>query len=227
MPDEPAQPDPTMAPRPPVAPPLPPLEFNYFAAEEQQLQAGFRAARDRWLEPLVRICRSCGVTAEQISALALAMLLPVAAGLLGPVTMWSPWLVIGGLALHVALDGLDGPLARAARTAGPAGAFTDMCLDHVGFLIVVALTAAAGLLDGLAACLYSSSYTVAVVLTVLLNLLRRPLRYVVRTKYVFYVLVAWQQLGGWNVLTPAADLFSVIHTAFAVWSFFAVRRALL
>jgi phosphatidylglycerophosphate synthase len=226
MTNAPAPDDPRSPPRPAAAPPLSPLEFNYFAAEEQLLQAGFRATRDRWLQPLVQVCRGCGVTAEYVSAAAFAMLLPVAVGLLGPATNWSAALVIGGLLLHVALDGLDGPLARAAGTDGPAGAFTDMCLDHVGFLVVIVLVAAVDLLDGFAACAYSSSYTVAIICTVLLNLLRRPLRFVVRTKYLFYVLLALQQSGGWNVLTPAALAFSCLHTVFAVAGFFAVRRAL-
>lgn len=201
-------------------------EFNYFAEREQALQAGFRAARDRWLAPLVRLCQRLGITAEVVSGLALAMLAPVAVNMLWPLGLWSPVLVIGGLALHVALDGLDGPLARAAGTDGPAGAFTDMCLDHVGYLIVVGLCAGSGLLSGGVACAYGSTYTVAVVMIVMLNLLGRPLRYVLRTKYLFYVLIAVELCAGPQWLNAAAIAFSVVHGLTAIVGFAAVRRAL-
>ncbi len=202
-------------------------EFNYFSACEQQAQAEFRGRRDRWLAPLVRGCLRLGIRAELVSALAMAMLIPVGVGLAISPGPGSLLLVVAGLALHVGLDGLDGPIARAAGTAGPAGAFTDMCLDHVGFLVVASLCAFYGQMDGAAACVYVSTYTLAVVLVVVLNLLHRPLRVVVRTKYVFYLLVCAQLWRGGDWLTPAATVFSVVHGLSALAGFFAVRKALL
>jgi phosphatidylglycerophosphate synthase len=213
-------------PEPPHAPSLGSGEFNYFAEREQAAQARFRMARDQWLGPIVRTCLRAGISAEMVSGAALGMLVPFGIGLWTASPVAAAVLVIGGLLLHVALDGLDGPLARAAGTAGPAGAFTDMCLDHVGFLIVATLLAAAGRLDGAAACLYVSTYTVSVVCVIILNLLQRPLRYVLRTKYAFYFLVGGQQLGWLADLTPAVLAFGFVHAAYCVVGFVAVRRAL-
>ncbi|MFV0446077.1 MAG: CDP-alcohol phosphatidyltransferase family protein [Planctomycetaceae bacterium] len=201
-------------------------ELNYFAAGEQSLQAGFRNQRDRWLAPLVQVCQRLGISADLMSVLAMSMLLPFGLAIFHRLTIWAPAVAVTSLALHVLLDGLDGPLARAAGTDGPAGAFTDMCLDHSGYLIVTTLLTASGLIDGAAACAYVSAYTLAIVMIVLLNILHRPLAYVVRTKYVFYALVGLQQLAGINLLTEASWTFATVHTLFAAVGFVAVRRAL-
>ncbi len=42
------------------------------------------------------------------------------------------------LLLHVLLDDIDGPLARAYGTAGSSGAFVDICCDHGGMIVVIA-----------------------------------------------------------------------------------------
>ena len=202
------------------------VEINYFAEREQPAQARFRELRDAWLRPVVKVLRGRGLTADAVSALAVAMLVPFGIGLFSPLGGWAPLVVATSLALHVLLDGLDGPLARSMGTDGPAGAFTDMCLDHVGYLTVTVLLAAAGLLEGWIACAYAAAYTMAVVMIVVLNLLQQPLRVVVRTKYVFYALIGLQQLAGVNVLTEAALLFSAVHGASAAWGFHRVRRAL-
>jgi phosphatidylglycerophosphate synthase len=201
-------------------------ELNYFSAGEQELQAGFRARRDRWLAPIVQPCLQTGLSADFVSGAALAMLVPFGLALFFPLGGWGHVIAVASLSLHVLLDGLDGPVARAAGTAGPAGAFTDMCLDHTGYLVVTTLLASAGLMHGAAATAYVGSYTLSVVMVVLLNILNRPLNYVVRTKYVLYVLVALQQLTGTNVLTAAAGSFAAVHALFAAVGFIAVRRAL-
>jgi phosphatidylglycerophosphate synthase len=205
---------------------LPASEWNYFAAGEQELQSRFRQRRDQWLAPVVRVCQTSGLSADVISGWAIAMLLPFGLALFLRLGGWSPLVAVAALAAHVLLDGLDGPVARAAGTAGPAGAFTDMALDHTGYLIVTTLLTAAGLVEGWAACAYVSTYTLAVVMVVMLNLLQRPLAYVVRTKYVFYLLVALQQFGGANLLSESAAAFSAVHALFAAVGFAAVRRGL-
>lgn len=215
---------------PPASPPDAPSAgdpaWTYFSPDEQPLQSDFRQWRDRCVAPLVRLCLRCGITADVVSVVALGLLLPFGVGLFALDQPWGAPLACIALALHVLLDGLDGPLARAARTDGPAGAFTDMCFDHTGFLIVATLLACAGRLPGGVATAYASTYTLAIVMVVALNLLGRPLRWVLRTKYVFYLLIALALLGGPDVLTPAAALFSTVHGLFAVAGFMRVRSSL-
>jgi phosphatidylglycerophosphate synthase len=215
---------------PPADSPAPPLpeadQLNYFAEREQAFQLRFRGARDRLLDPLVRRCLAVGITAEVVSAIAFLMLVPFGAQLFVDGGQWPLLAASACLLLHVGLDGLDGPLARRAGTDGRAGAFTDMCLDHAGFLTVAVLLAASGRLNGVVAAAYVATYTLSVVFTILLNLLHRPLRFVVRTKYLFYALFILHALGAPNWLTPSAALFAAVHAVFCVIGYFAVRAAL-
>ena len=200
--------------------------LNCFAGDEQELQAEFRNWRDRIAAPLVQVCLSLGATADRVSGLSLAMLIPFGLCLWRLDLAWTGPAAVLALTLHVLLDGLDGPLARARHTDGPSGAFTDLCLDHTGYLIVTTLLATLGWLPGGVACAYAATYTLAVVMIVSLNLLGRPLRWAIRTKYLFYALIASRLLGGPALLTEAAMLFSLVHGLYAAIGFFAVRTAL-
>jgi phosphatidylglycerophosphate synthase len=220
----PSPPDDTSAKPEPSKQPLRP-ELSYFADGELKFQHSFRSLRDRLLRPLSVACLKVGITADVVSGLAAAMLVPFGV-LLFSDAGWAPPAAAFCLLLHVLLDGLDGPLARLAGTDGPAGAFTDMCLDHAGYLAVTTLLAFSALVDGAAACLYASTYTLSVALIVVLNMLQRPLRIAIRTKYVFYALYVLLALTGLNLLTPAALTFSAVHLVLSAIAFIAVRQAL-
>jgi phosphatidylglycerophosphate synthase len=204
--------------------PTTPSGWNYFARDEQPLQAGFRARRDRWLRPLVNWLLGRGITAEHASLASALLLVPVALVVWMPNSLLAQLGSVACLWGHVLIDGLDGPLARASGTAGPRGAFTDMCLDHLGFLTLTAVCVAADLMDGVAGVLYASTYMV--VLVVALNLLGRSPRFVLRTKYITYLLFSLAVLAQWNILTPAAYVFSGIHALLGVAAFVATRRLL-
>ncbi len=201
-------------------------QLNYFADSEQDSQQRFRLYRDDLLRPLANLGIRLGINADMVSGFALGMLLPFGI-LLFQEPMGHPgWLGILFLWLHVGLDGLDGVIARLTKTDGPAGAVTDMVVDHSGFLIVACLLVFAGVIDGSWCSLYVSAYTTSVIMVIALNVLERPLRFVVRTKYFFYVLYSWHVLIGPLPLDKAIMFFSWIHTAFSVVGFLALRRAL-
>lgn len=235
LPPQPAEPVPAVAPpdaaaSPPPQPDRPDNwldgEWNYFAAQERPLQHRFRAWRDQLLTKVVDKCLAWHLNADAVSAIGFGMLLPFGLLTLGA-NFWGSQVLAGlCLLLHVFLDGLDGPVARRLGTANRVGAFTDMCLDHIGFLVVAVVLAAAGLVHGAAATAYASSYTLAIVLVVLLNLLQKPLWFMVRTKYAFYAVYFLYILGGPNWMTYAALGFAGLHTIFVLIGFLAVRRAL-
>ncbi|MEZ6066658.1 MAG: CDP-alcohol phosphatidyltransferase family protein [Planctomycetaceae bacterium] len=137
-------------------------EWNYFSASEQRLQSEFRGRRDRLLAPLIDGCRRLGFSADHVSAVAMLLLVPF--GWLSMQGDSRSALLVSAACLwgHVLLDGLDGPIARRSGQAGPRGAFTDMCLDHCGFLIFACVMVASGRLAGLPGTLYVSTYTMMV-----------------------------------------------------------------
>ncbi|MHC4877480.1 MAG: CDP-alcohol phosphatidyltransferase family protein [Planctomycetota bacterium] len=205
-------------------------DFNYFAEHEQAGQKRFQRIRDGLLSPVIRLLIACRISANVVSAVSILMLAPAGWMLLRSLPASPPAgdaLVAALLVwLHVILDAFDGPLARHVGSDGQAGAFTDMCVDHSGMLITSCLLSAAGLIDGTLAAVYVSSYTVAVVFTVWLNVLGRPFPLVIRTKYLLYLLLTFFGFTGTNWLPVAVTAFCGIHIVFAVWGFFRVHATL-
>ena len=200
--------------------------FNYFAESEQAGQERFQKIRDGLLGPLVRFLIRCRVTADLISLVSLLQLVPFGYLLLTAENSQQVSVASIFVWLHVILDALDGPIARTTGTAGPAGAFTDMCVDNSGMLITSCILTAAGFINATAAVAYVSSYTVAVAFTIWLNMIGQPFKVVIRTKYLLYALVTTHGLFDVNLIDKAVVLFCVIHVSFAVTGFIKLKRIL-
>lgn len=200
--------------------------FNYFAENEQAGQERFQKLRDGLLGPLVRMLVRCGITADLISLLSLLQLVPFGYLLLTAEDAQQVALASFFVWLHVALDALDGPIARFTDTAGPAGAFTDMCVDHSGMLITTCLLTAAEFVNPTAAVVYVSSYTVAVAFTIWLNMIEQPFKLVIRTKYLLYGLITWYGIFDVNLIREAVVGFCVVHLFFAIAGYCKLRRIL-
>lgn len=200
--------------------------FNYFAESEQAGQERFQKIRDGLLGPLVRVLIRCHVTADLISLMSLMQLVPFGYLVLTAETSQQIGVASIFVWLHVVLDALDGPIARTTGTAGPAGAFTDMCVDHSGMLITTCILTAAEFVNPTAAVAYVSSYTVAVAFTIWLNMIGHPFKLVIRTKYLLYALVTAYGIFDVNLIDKAVVLFCVIHVLFAIAGFGKLRRIL-
>lgn len=201
--------------------------LNYFGEEEQAVQRRFQSGRDGVLSPLIGLLARLGVTPDHLSLLGVLCLGGFALLVLrDPLTPATAAWASGFILAHVLLDGLDGPLARRLGTAGPAGALVDMLCDHGGLVIVVWVLSAAGLVDGTLGNVYVFTYTLAVVWIVWLNMLGRPFRWVLRTKYLTYGMIFVYGLTGRNSLDYALALFTVSNVWLDVLGFLRVRRAL-
>ena len=213
-------------------------EFNYFAEREQESQKRFQSLRDSLLNPIVRLLIRCRISADMISCLSMLMLIPFGFLLLratGPDATGSDSVETGTVAvasifvwLHVILDAFDGPIARHNGTAGPAGAFTDMSVDHSGMLITATLLTAAGFIDGTVGVVYASSYTLAIVFTIWLNVLGRPFAVVLRTKYLLYGMTSLYGVTGFDrdIFNTVVIGFCVVHTCYAIAGFLRVKAIL-
>lgn len=200
--------------------------FNYFAESEQAGQERFQRIRDGLFGPLVRLLIRCRITADLISLMSLLQLVPFGYLLLTAESAQQVGIASIFVWLHVILDALDGPIARTTGTAGPAGAFTDMCVDHSGMLITSCLLTAAGYINPTAAVAYVSSYTVAVAFTIWLNMIGHPFKLVIRTKYLLYGLVTAYGIFDVNLIGEAVVGFCVIHIIFSVAGFCKLRKIL-
>ena len=203
-------------------------DFNYFAEREQASQKRFQSLRDKLFSPIVRLLILCRISADMISLLSMLQLIPFGILLLQATDPRDVAIASIFVWLHVILDAFDGPIARHNGTAGPAGAFTDMAVDHSGMLITTALLTAAGFVDGTVGVVYASSYTVAIVFTIWLNMIGRPFAVVLRTKYILYGMTSLYGVTGFDlaIFNRIVTGFCVVHSCYAIAGFLRVKRTL-
>jgi phosphatidylglycerophosphate synthase len=101
------------------------------------------------------------------------------------------------LALHVLLDGLDGPLARFAGTASRRGSFTDTTADQIVIALVTLALMATGVVTSVAGGAYIFLYTLVVVFAMVRNAMNAPYSWLFRPRFLVY---AWiiVELGWWG-----------------------------
>lgn len=99
----------------------------------------------------------------------------------------------------IALDGVDGALARALHCATPFGALFDQYCDHIREIVVVSGLALFGALNPFLAGLYGLTYPAFNLTLYLCNLYRVPLALVVKSYLVVYPAIFMYLWFGVNV----------------------------
>lgn len=158
---------------------------DVYSAGERAWMVRTQEIRAVLLGPLLRLMAASGLKPDHLTALSLA------AGLaFCPLIIFSaPWAFFL-LALHVVLDGMDGPLARHLGVASRKGSFTDTMADQ---LVIAATTTtlmytgAVGILPGV---LYIVSYTVVVLFAMARNAMDVPYSWLFRPRFYVYVWIA-------------------------------------
>ena len=152
-----------------------------YSAGERGWMLATQRWRERALEPLLRGLAKLGVTPNGLT------LLSFLAGL----SFCPLWLVnkpaaFVALALHVLLDGLDGPLARKTGVASRRGSFTDTMSDQsvvTAVTITLMATHDIGVVPGGA---YVFLYALVVGFAMIRNALAIPYSWVVRPRFFVY-----------------------------------------
>lgn len=153
----------------------------YSAAERSAMQWTQRLRR-RLFDPLLGLLVFCRVTPDGLTLLSLL------AGLsFCPLYFCSKAAALGMLALHVFLDGLDGPLARHTGVASRRGSFTDTSADQVVVVTTTAMLMSTGVVGVWPGAVYIFAYTVVVVFAMVRNALAIPYCWLVRPRFIVYV----------------------------------------
>lgn len=131
------------------------------------------------------------------------------------------------LALHIILDGLDGPLASALGRKGSAhGALMDMANDVTGMVIVIVTASYFGPIPWFLGTVYTISYLYLTIFAVAQNLLGIRYAYVVKTKYTIYVLLLVWWRTGLELVSPVMALAVIYMGVSAFFGFLRVARTL-
>jgi phosphatidylglycerophosphate synthase len=158
------------------------LKSDCYSAGERAGMVLWQRVRAVTLRPLLSVLSRMGVRPDHLT------LLSALAGLaFCPLFFWSKPLAFGMLALHVLLDGLDGPLARHTNTASRRGSFSDSMADQ---LVVVASTVtlmSAHVVGALPGSVYVVAYTVVMLFAMARNALSIPYSWLVRPRFFVYL----------------------------------------
>jgi len=123
--------------------------------------------RAKLFSPLMRILAVCGIRPDHITLLSLLTGLAFC-----PLVFYSPSWALFMLAMHVFLDGFDGPLVRHLGVDSPKCLFTNSMADQT---VITATTLAlmySGMTDLNPGVLYLFTYTVVMLFTMDRNVLK-------------------------------------------------------
>ena len=157
------------------------MTTDCYSASDRPLMLISQRLRAQALAPLLALMTRTRLRADYLTLLSLVV--GLAAALTYPV---SPLWALILLGAHVALDGLDGPLARFQGRASPKGSFADSLADQLvvcAFTIVLIHEGTVSVLPG---TLYLLTYTLVVAFAMVRNALQVPYTWLVRPRFFVY-----------------------------------------
>jgi phosphatidylglycerophosphate synthase len=194
---------------------------DVYSAGERAWMVRTQQIRAKLFGPLLRLLEACHVTPDHLTILSLLAGLAFCP-LYGNYPVWA----LIALALHVAIDGLDGPLARHLGTASRKGSFTDSMADQT---VIAASTITLMYLDVvsmLSGVLYIVTYTVVVLFAMARNAMKVPYRWLFRPRFYVYgwlIVERWYWPGSLDYLLWVCVAILSLKVLSGFWG---IRRAM-
>ena len=157
----------------------------YSAGERAWMEYG-QQLRGRWLGPWLSLLTKARVSPDHLTIVSLLFGLAF-----GPLWYFEcEWLVVIALALHVAVDGLDGPLARFQELASPRGSFTDSFCDQlVVSTVVITLMLGPPHLSVFAGSTFLVLYAGVLAIAMVRSALQIPYSWLVRPRFFLFLAI--------------------------------------
>ncbi len=157
----------------------------YSSGERAWMEYG-QQLRGRWLAPWLSLLTTSRVSPDQITFVSLLFGLAF-----GPLWyMEREWLAVIVLALHVVIDGLDGPLARFQKVASPRGSFTDSFCDQlVVSTVVITLMIGSPHLSVFAGSAFLVLYASVLAIAMVRSTLQIPYSWLVRPRFFLFLAI--------------------------------------
>jgi phosphatidylglycerophosphate synthase len=158
------------------------LKADCYADGERAMMVFTQRLRGHLFGPLLDALDAVGCTPNHLTFASL-----VAGLAFCPAYFWSPSLAFLLLALHVFLDGVDGPLARHTGVASRRGSFTDTMSDQTVITATTLTLMYARVVDFVPGTLYVVTYAVVVLFAMARNFLETPYSWLIRPRFYVYV----------------------------------------
>ncbi|MBI4449254.1 hypothetical protein HY641_04490 [Candidatus Woesearchaeota archaeon] len=157
------------------------LKWSVYSDYEGAFLTKFHEYRLGGLGGFLKLLTSLGITANHVSVLS-----GIAALLFIPAFVRSTALAILALMAHLALDVIDGPLAKFQGTAGNAGMFVDFCADLIGVIAITVGLTLGGVLEPVVAILHAFLYTAVVFMSLMHSILQIKQPFTFRSRMFIY-----------------------------------------
>jgi phosphatidylglycerophosphate synthase len=198
----------------------PPEFFNYFG-RDRWIHLWLAEKRTRLIAALVPPFERLGLAPDTISYVGIALLTGVIIYFVR-----QPTVAVMFLAGHLLCDGLDGAFARHAGKASQSGAFTDLCCDQFGMVVVAMMAIFHHLVTPLLGTVYIALYLIVVVFGVIINVMGIGTRITITSKYFLYTVYAIWAFRGVNWFAPLMSFFSAIMAVEVLVGYLRLKRGL-
>ncbi len=159
---------------------------NCYSDDEGSFMQWSQELRGRVLKPALRWFSEAGLRANHITLASLLVGLAFC-----PLFMVGEFeFAFAMLALHVFLDGLDGPLARFRGRASNRGSFTDTMADQIVVTATALTLIDTGFASAWAVGLYVFLYALVVGFAMVRNALNAPYSWLFRPRFAIYAWMA-------------------------------------
>ena len=179
--------------------------------------------RQKWFGPPLQWCALRGLKPDHLTLMSLISGL----GFM-PLFFWNESLALCALALHVILDGLDGPLARIAKIASRRGSFTDTTSDQIVVTVttITIMCPPNPLIELVPGITYIFVYTVVVVFAMVRNTMNIPYGWLVRPRFIVYICI-FSEINFFVGITNYVVWFFTLYLGINMVSgFFQIRKSL-
>lgn len=182
--------------------------YSIFTAKEQSKYKKFAEQRTKFFTPILKILDKLHFTPNILTALSF---IPIIGFIYyAPISLYAATIFI---VLHILFDALDGSLARYQKTSSPRGALIDIINDHGWLTIAIIALVYYQMLDPLWATLYIIFYTVTITSIVLLNSKKHSPTFIIRSKWLFYILIPISATTTINIFDPFLTIFTIYYIA--------------
>lgn len=194
--------------------------LNYFG-RDRPLHLWFADQRTKLISAIVPPFARMGLAPDTISYVGIALLAGVVIYFVR-----QPPIAVYFILGHMLCDGLDGAFARHAGKASQSGAFTDLCCDQLGMVVVAMMAIFHHMVPPLLGTVYIALYLIVVVFGVIINVMGVGSRITITSKYFLYTVYAIWAFSRVNWFEPLMTVFSTIMAVEVVVGYIRLKRGL-
>jgi len=194
----------------------------YSAGEREWMEYGQRL-RGQLLSPVLSLMTQMRIRPDYLTLLSLFSGLCFA-------PLWyldQNWSAVFALAMHVTLDGFDGPLARYQSVESPRGSFTDSFCDQlVVSTVIITLMTGTPPLSVIAGSIFLVAYTAVLAIAMVRNSLNVPYSWLVRPRFLLFLAIPLQLLQFSGSITLVVWVSNLLLAVKLATGFYMIRKRL-